>query len=174
VAQAILSVQTIYLPSQKDCYFIKMPLQLAELFRYDAWANHRVLESLKQPNTPPKALSLFAHILAGQEVWLTRLGGLDSTQVQVWPNLTLAECEEGQRRNERALDQYLRTVSGEALEQPIDYRTTAGQQYRHTPCQILTHLALHGQHHRGQIASYLREAGITPLPTDLIALYREV
>jgi uncharacterized damage-inducible protein DinB len=150
-----------------------MSVPLAELFRYDAWANHRLLESLQQPNTPPKALELFAHILAGQEVWLARLAGLDSSQVQVWPKLTLTDCEEGQRRLERALDQYLRTVSAEALEQPITYRTTAGKEYRNTPRQILTHLALHGQHHRGQIASYLREAGFTPVPTDLIALYRE-
>jgi uncharacterized damage-inducible protein DinB len=150
-----------------------MPLTLTELFRYDAWANRRVLESLKQPNTPPKALELFAHILAGQEVWLTRLAGLDSSQIQIWPTLTLTELEEGQRRLERALDQYLRTLSAEAFEQPLDYRTTGGKEYRQTPCQILTHLALHGQHHRGQIATYLREAGLAPLPTDLIALYRE-
>jgi uncharacterized damage-inducible protein DinB len=132
-----------------------------------------VLESLKQPHTPPKALELFAHILAAQEIWLARLAGLHSPQVQVWPALTLTECEEGQRRLERALDQYLRSLSEEALDQPLDYRTTAGKAFRNTPRQILTHVAFHGQHHRGQIAACLREAGATPAATDLIAHYRE-
>jgi uncharacterized damage-inducible protein DinB len=150
-----------------------MSLELAELFRYDAWANRRVLESLKQPQTPPKAIELFAHILAAQEIWLARLAGLDSSQVQVWPSLTVADCEQGQRRLERALDQYLRSVSEEAFEQPLEYRTTAGKAFRNTPRQILTHVAFHGQHHRGQIAACLREAGIAPTATDLIAHYRE-
>jgi uncharacterized damage-inducible protein DinB len=150
-----------------------MSRELAELFRYDAWANHRVLESLRQPQTPPKALKLFAHILAAQEIWLARLAGLDASQIQIWPALTLAECEDGQRRLERALDQYLRSLSAEALEQPVDYRTTEGKPYRNTPRQILTHVAFHGQHHRGQISACLREAGATPIPSDLIAHYRE-
>ena len=150
-----------------------MSLQLAELFRYDAWANRRVLESLNQAQAPPKALELFAHILAAQEIWMSRLAGLDSSQIEVRPVRTLTECEEGQRRLERALDQLLHGLSDEVLDQPIDYRTTGGKQYRNTPRQILTHVAFHGQHHRGQIAAFLREAGATPVPTDLIAHYRE-
>lgn len=150
-----------------------MPLQLAELFRYDAWANRRVLESLKQPDAPPKALELFAHILAAQEIWLARLAGLDSSAIEVWPGRTVSECEEGQRRLERALDQYLRGLTEETLNQPLDYKTTAGKAYRNTPRQILTHVTFHGQHHRGQIAVILREAGIAPAATDLIAHFRE-
>jgi uncharacterized damage-inducible protein DinB len=150
-----------------------MSLELAELFQYDAWANRRVLESLKQPQAPSKAVELFAHILAAQEIWLARLAGLDSSQVHVWPPLTVAECEEGQRRLERALADYVRGLSGEALEQPLDYRNTAGKEFRNTPRQILTHVAFHGQHHRGQIAACLREAGIAPAATDLIAHFRE-
>jgi uncharacterized damage-inducible protein DinB len=150
-----------------------MSVELAELFQYDAWANRRVLESLKQPQAPPKAIELFAHILAAQEIWLARLAGLDSSQIHVWPALTAAECEEGQRRLERALAEYVRGLSGEALEQPLDYRTTAGKEFRNTPRQILTHVAFHGQHHRGQIAACLRDAGIAPASTDLIAHFRE-
>ena len=150
-----------------------MSLELAELFRFDAWANRRVLESLQQPQAPPKALELFAHILAAQEIWLARLAGMDSSPIQVWPALTLTDCEEGQRRLERALDEFLRGLSEEALEQPLDYRNQEGKAFRNTPRQILTHLAFHGQHHRGQVAACLREAGATPAATDLIVHYRE-
>jgi uncharacterized damage-inducible protein DinB len=150
-----------------------MSLPLADLYQYDAWANRRVLESLKQPETPPRAIELFAHILAAQEIWLARLAGMDSSQIEVWPALTLADCEEGQRRLERALAEYVRGLSDEALEQPVDYRTKAGKEYRNTPRQILTHVVFHGQHHRGQIAACLSDAGVTPVSTDLIAHLRE-
>jgi uncharacterized damage-inducible protein DinB len=150
-----------------------MSLPLADLYQYDAWANRRVLESLKPPETPPRAVELFAHILAAQEIWLARLAGIDSSQIDVWPKLNLTDCEEGQRRLERALAEYVRNLSEEALDQPVDYRTKAGKDYRNTRRQILTHVVFHGQHHRGQIAACLREAGIAPVPTDLIAHLRE-
>ena len=150
-----------------------MPLELAELFRYDAWANHRVLRSLQQPNTPSKAVGLFAHILAAQEIWLARLGGRDSSHIDVWPTRTVAECQEAQHLLERTIEEYLRTLNEGALDQPLDYSNTAGKAFRNTPRQILTHVAFHGQYHRGQIAAYLRETGATPAVTDLIAHYRE-
>jgi uncharacterized damage-inducible protein DinB len=74
---------------------------------------------------------------------------------------------------ERTIEEYLRTVNKASLDQPLEYRTTAGKSFQNTPRQILTHVAFHGQHHRGQIAAYMREAGATPAVTDLIAHYRE-
>lgn len=150
-----------------------MSAEIADLLRYEAWANQRVVESLRQSQTPPRAVELFAHVLGAQEVWLSRLAGLDSSGVDVWPTLTVAECEQRQRRLERTLSDYLRMLSPESLDQPLDYRTTSGKEFRNTPRQILTHLVFHGQHHRGQIAACLREAGVTPAVTDLIAHYRE-
>jgi uncharacterized damage-inducible protein DinB len=150
-----------------------MPLELAELLQYDAWANRRVVEALQQPKTPPRAIELFAHILGAQETWLSRLGGLDSSSVEVWPRLTAAECEQRQRRLERALADYVRMIGPEKLDEPIDYRTTAGKEFRNTPRQILTHVIFHGQHHRGQIAACMRDSGVTPAATDLIAHFRE-
>jgi uncharacterized damage-inducible protein DinB len=150
-----------------------MVLDLAGLLRYDAWANRRVLESLEQPQTPAKAVELFAHILAAQEIWLSRLGGLDSSPIEIWPALTVADCGPRQRRLDHALGDYLRMLSPEGLDQPIDYRTTAGKQFRNTPRQILTHVMFHGQHHRGQIAACLRDAGAAPAVTDMIAHFRE-
>ncbi|MEX2300533.1 MAG: DinB family protein [Bryobacterales bacterium] len=150
-----------------------MSVELADLLRYDGWANRRVLESFQQPQTPPRALELFAHILGAQETWLSRLGGLDSSAVEVWPALTLAECEPRQRRMEHALAGLVRMLGEEKLDQPIEYVTTAGKAFQNTPRQILTHVVFHGQHHRGQIASCMREAGLTPAATDLIAHFRE-
>ena len=39
--------------------------------------------------------------------------------------------------------------------------------------QALQHLANHGTYHRGQVATLLRQLGVKPVSTDLIAFYRE-
>ncbi len=149
-----------------------MPVPLEELLAYDAWANRRVAESLKQDDTPPRAVELFAHILGAQEIWLNRLAGMDSSKIDVWPSLTAAECEQRQQRMERALSDYLNLLSPEKFDEPIVYRTTAGKEFRNTPQQILTHVVFHGQHHRGQIAACMRDSGATPAVTDFIARLR--
>jgi uncharacterized damage-inducible protein DinB len=37
----------------------------------------------------------------------------------------------------------------------------------------MQHLANHSTYHRGQITTMLRQLGVTPVPTDLIAYYRQ-
>ena len=43
-----------------------------------------------------------------------------------------------------------------------------GQSWTSRVEDVLTHVLLHGAYHRGQIASALREAGLTPPYTDYI------
>jgi uncharacterized damage-inducible protein DinB len=40
--------------------------------------------------------------------------------------------------------------------------------------QMLIHLSLHGEHHRGQVARIVRDAGGVPAVTDFISFTREV
>ncbi|HET9131583.1 MAG TPA: DinB family protein [Terriglobia bacterium] len=37
----------------------------------------------------------------------------------------------------------------------------------------MQHLANHSTYHRGQITTMLRQLGVTPVSTDLIAYYRQ-
>jgi uncharacterized damage-inducible protein DinB len=49
---------------------------------------------------------------------------------------------------------------------------SAGQAFTSTVEDILLHVCLHGQYHRGQVALLLREAGAAPATTDYIAFAR--
>jgi len=50
----------------------------------------------------------------------------------------------------------------------IDYRNLNGEPFSSALGEILAHLPVHGQHHRGQITADLRAAGAAPPSIDFI------
>ena len=143
------------------------------LFEFENWANRRVLAAVESAENRGSTVRLLSHILAGQEVWLTRLQGSSSSAVPIWPALSLTECERRMDWLDGELNQYLRRLTEEDLDKPIEYSNQHGATYTHTPMEILTHLGLHSQHHRGQIALQLRQHGEEPAVTDFIAFRRQ-
>ena len=60
----------------------------------------------------------------------------------------------------------------DALAREVEYQTSTGQVFRSTAADILTHVALHGSYHRGQIALLTRQGGGAPVPTDYVLYAR--
>ncbi|GGD50756.1 hypothetical protein GCM10010911_05370 [Paenibacillus nasutitermitis] len=60
------------------------------------------------------------------------------------------------------------------LEDVVAYKNQTGASYATSVRDILTHLALHGQYHRGQINTILRSAGGEPVNVDYITYIREL
>ena len=143
------------------------------LFEYESWANRRTLASLEQAAEHGAGVRFFAHILAGQEVWLTRLRGQDSSAIAIWAPHALEDCSRRLDALAAEIDRLLARVDEAFLETDIVYRNQTGREFRNTPLDVLTHLGLHSQHHRGQIALQLRQLGQTPAVTDFIAFRRE-
>ncbi len=143
------------------------------LFAYETWANRRTLASLQQASEHGAGIRFFAHILAAQKAWLMRLNGEDSNAVQIWPPASLQSCAAQLDELAAAIDQYLSSVDEATLQTEIAYANQTGREFRNTPLDILTHLGLHSQHHRGQIALQLRQLAQTPAVTDFIAFRRE-
>jgi uncharacterized damage-inducible protein DinB len=54
----------------------------------------------------------------------------------------------------------------------VEYKNLSRKEFLSTR-DILTHVAMHGTYHRGQIAAALRAADITPPNTDFITFVRE-
>lgn len=143
------------------------------LFDYEKWANRRTLKAVREASERGPTVRLFAHILAAQEAWLTRLAKLDSSHVAIWPPTTIDECVVRLEHLDGVIDKYLDDLDDQALLEQIAYSNQTGAEYSHTPLEILTHLGLHSQHHRGQIALQLRQLGQEPAVTDFIAFRRE-
>jgi len=142
------------------------------LFQHVEWADARVLESLRSAKSPQKrVLELYSHILGSEHVWLSRMNGT-TQRVDVWPVLTLDECERLGKENIAAFSDLVSRLNPDLLQKPITYRNSAGDQFTSTVEDMLTHVAMHGSYHRGQIAAALRAGGDTPSPTDYIAFVR--
>jgi len=144
------------------------PLQ--RMHQHMAWADERTLVTLRaMPDSPPQALTLYAHVLAAEHIWLRRIDGVLHLY-DVWQPIGLDECERLAHLNAAG---FKRVIAEADRLRPVSYQNLAGVSYT-TPLEdILIHISHHGMYHRGQIALLVRAAGGVPLPTDYIVFQRE-
>ena len=57
---------------------------------------------------------------------------------------------------------YVRSLTEEELEQPIDFVFTSGKRARMRRGEIILHVCLHGSYHRGNAGAVLQLKGMTP------------
>lgn len=136
-----------------------------------AWADERILESLRQPGVPKRALDLYAHVLGAEHVWLTRLEQRRPT-VAVWPVMSVEECAQLAGENRSGFRAYLDRLTSDDIRRSVHYRNSAGDEFDNAIEDILLHVAMHGSYHRGQITLLVRDSGAEPQPTDYIAFVR--
>lgn len=142
------------------------------MFEHVVWANQHVLDGLrKDPGSDPRTLEYFAHVLAAEHVWLSRIEQRPS-QHAVWPALTLDECASLADANARGYAALLAGLGPGDGDREIAYRNSAGVAFVTRLEDILVHVALHGAYHRGQVSLMVRRSGGTPSPTDFIAFAR--
>ena len=147
-------------------------VHLRELFRYNDWANRRVIVILKE-NSTEKALSVLAHLLTTEAEYFARLYGKDSTGFDFWPALTIEQCGRLARDNSEKYEKMLRGFDEEGLDLVTQYRTSEGLPKENTFREVLTHVVMHSAIHRGNIVLSLRESGLVPPQTDYIIYLRE-
>lgn len=147
---------------------------LRKLVDHLTWADAAVLAALRSsPGSDPRALALFAHVVAVESVWLARVAGRPA-DIAVWPTLSVDEAAARADRNARELEALLASLGPADLSREIEYRNTAGQSFRSSIEDILLHVALHGTYHRGQVALVARGGGGEPASTDYIGFVRGV
>jgi uncharacterized damage-inducible protein DinB len=151
-----------------------MPEPIRALFVHLRWADSRALAALRASNgQPTQARQLYAHVLGAEETWLARLEGR-APALPVWPDLDIEQCAAWTERTQRGLAAVVDALDADRLGDEVDYVNSAGQAFRSTVRDMLVHVALHGQYHRGQVALLLRASGFEPATTDYIAWTRGV
>ncbi|RMF83833.1 MAG: hypothetical protein D6736_20645 [Nitrospinota bacterium] len=145
---------------------------LQRLYTYDHWANGVVLDTLEKSQDNASARRFLAHIIGAQQIWLARLKGEETTAVQVWPSLTLAQCRQLLEELRQAWIEFFHPLTPERLRENVSYQNTEGTRFTNPLQDILLHVAMHSAYHRGQIATAMREAGQQPAVTDYIAFVR--
>lgn len=73
---------------------------------------------------------------------------------------------------EKQFAQFLTTLTDEALSRDLVFFNLKGEKVSQKVWMSLQHLVNHSSYHRGQITTLVRQAGGTPVGTDLIAYYR--
>jgi uncharacterized damage-inducible protein DinB len=144
---------------------------ITKLWAHLTWADGILLEVLRAGPSPPGAVREYAHILGAEEIWLARLEQRAS-RTPVWPDLPVDQLESLAGMLHRNYRSFLQRLDDRALEQVVAYTNTAGKSFENSIQDILLHVALHGQYHRGKVNLILRQEGHSPAPTDYIAYIR--
>lgn len=145
--------------------------QLQRLMEHAEWANTHVIAALEQQDVAADIVELFAHVLGTEEVWLSRLEGRKPA-LAVWPKLAKSELAAVAAANAARYRDYLARLTPDDLSRDAAYTNSAGQAFTTPIGDILTHVAMHGSYHRGQVALRMRRDGGVPAPTDFIAFVR--
>ncbi|ENZ7197723.1 DinB family protein [Klebsiella variicola] len=151
---------------------------LQTLYGYNSWANVDLFNKLES-FAPEKygteletALRLISHYYVVSRIFAGHLQGVPhgftSDNLDKIPALN--DLKAAVMSSDQWYLDYLRTVSPATLSQPVAFTFTDGDKGYMTREEILTHVALHGGYHRGEVGRVLWQLSITP-PWDTFAVY---
>jgi uncharacterized damage-inducible protein DinB len=147
-------------------YFLK-------LYRYNEWANRRVLKGLEQQHVSiEKILSVFSHQLAANFLWLHRIKGLPAPDVELWKTYSPERLRQMVDDGSKQWLEFIETTDN--FNRVLKYKNYVGDYYENNVEHIMMHLVNHGSYHRGQVALLLRQNGFEPINTDFITYDRVI
>jgi uncharacterized damage-inducible protein DinB len=145
---------------------------IRQLSLHSVWADDQLLGALtRAPGEPEQAWREYAHVLGAAEVWLSRLEQR-AARTPVWPTLSPQECIALKATLATAYAALLAQLTDDDLDRQVSYTTSDGRAFTNVVSDILMHVAMHGQYHRGKVNLLLRQVQSAPAPLDLIAFTR--
>jgi len=142
-----------------------------ELFEYNNHANQKLIDVMmaNQDMLNEKAIKLMSHILSAHHIWTRRIAKATET-FKVWQELPATDWKEVDKQN---FEDSLAALSSTELAEPVAYVNSQGQAFTNSVRDILFHVLNHCNYHRAQIATELKNAGVTPPVTDYIFYKRK-
>ena len=147
------------------------------------WADESVLAALF-PLSPSQynhdagssfksMLGTLNHVYLAERVWLKRLHGSTDARIADLPvpEDINALNTEWLKLHRMWLD-WAGSLTAEEWPEPFTFLNNRGIESTLPTWQIVLHVVNHGSYHRGQVATLLRQSGLTPPATDLIMFYR--
>ncbi len=158
--------------------------QFMSFYRFNGWANQRILDAIKElPQSElhrdlggsfPSLHDAMLHLFWVELLFLRRWRGLSTSDISEPPKMdTLDLMQAAWQELERDREQYLSGLTDSDLLQVIRYIDTRGRQLSSVLWQSLFHLINHSSFHRGQAVSKLRQLGRVPPSTDFVMFCRE-
>jgi uncharacterized damage-inducible protein DinB len=155
---------------------------LEGLFDYGYWANDKVRGVLSQLTTEQftqhvagsygSIRNTMVHMLSAEWGWLERCGGATrgpALKPQDYPTVT--SLFDRWRDVEARVREFLSTLQDEDLARVVEFALGSGPRQSMALGALLHHAAIHGVHHRGQVALLLRMLGHVPGNFDILLYY---
>jgi len=151
---------------------------LQKLYGYHAWANSDLLDKLEaldkeqHESELTTALRLINHYHVVAQIFAAHLKGEQHNYASdnTVETPTLEELRAAVTASDQWYLAYLRNISSAQLSEAIPFVFTDGDKGYMTREEMLTHVALHGGYHRGEIGRLLWQLSVTP-PWDTFAVY---
>ena len=145
-------------------------LPYAQLIDIKRWADRGLCAAVKDNSDRLSddetfiMLRIFDHIHTVDRIFQSHLLGLPHTfkaaRSEVMPDFqTLADH---MAEIDDWYASYVRGLSAEDFEQPVDFVFTSGKPARMRRGEIILHVCLHGTYHRGNAGAVLQLKGLTP------------
>src|SRR5437870_4244019 len=96
----------------------KMKTYFTQLFNYDKYANQLIVNLIKA-NPTPQTTQLMAHLLAAQQVWLSRCNGTAGTNYTIWPEGDINKFDSQSAENHQHWLNYLDGLNNEDFNKEI-------------------------------------------------------
>jgi uncharacterized damage-inducible protein DinB len=155
-----------------------------ELFAYNAWANGRVFDAAEAltadqvgataSSSFPSVRGTLGHLVSGEWVWLRRWQGESPSVIPEWADgSSLAELRSRLAAVQAERDGYFASMKDTDLARVVEYRNIAGEAHAEPLAGLVRHVVNHSTYHRGQVATQLRQLGVTPPGTDLVVFLRQ-
>ena len=155
-----------------------------KLYDYNAWANHRTLDSCAALSDEqfvqhlgssfPSVRDTLVHLMLVEWLWLERWNGRPPNKYPPstdFPNLVAVRARWAEIECDLLV--YVGRLNSEDVSRIVHHTTMAGVPQAEPMWQMLQHVVNHATYHRGQIATMLRQLKAKPVGTDLIIYYRE-
>jgi uncharacterized damage-inducible protein DinB len=154
-----------------------LPL-LRTLFKYQAWANNELLQSIADLDPElhgqerHAATRLINHSYIVDRIFAAHLVRQkhDFSADNTPGTPALKDLRADVIASDEWYLDYLETITTERLSEPLPFVFTDGDRGYMSREEMLTHVVVHGGYHRGEIGRILTQLSITP-PWDTFAVY---
>ncbi len=154
-----------------------------ELYRYDRWANGRILdavaglsdEELERPlsTSHESIFGTLRHTLWSEWRWLGRWQPVASGAPDPLSIADLRELRSRWSDFEAEQDAFLATLRESDLGRLVSYENPPGTTWSYSLAHMLQHVVNHSTYHRGQVVTLMRQLGRTPPETDFLVFFDE-
>ena len=149
---------------------MKMKQYLIETFKYNDYANRKVLAKINELPNKDEGIKLFSHLINSMNKWVARINQYPQAPKLDWWKPAYPEGELEERWN-KCLKTWIDLLEGKGEEELFNEVRVVGDDGTHYALKlkdIALQLNYHSIHHRANIQALIRGQGLEPDFVDYI------